>query len=99
MAARCSTPSKRSSGVPRSGARTARSNLPPPPACAPSGDRVAVATTGDARGDGLLELDPVTGGERFLLAGSFGHPAWSPDGRWIAASGDTAQGSGLYLLD
>lgn len=34
---------------------------------------------------GIWILNPRTGERRRLLEGSWGHPAWSPDGQWLAA--------------
>jgi tricorn protease len=62
----------------------------------PSGDRIAV----EARGE-LFDL-PATTGEAKNLTASSGvrerSPVWSPDGKWIAYSGDQSGERELYLL-
>lgn len=69
---------------------------PQPPAWSPSGAQVAFVAR-----PGLHVVVSDGGGQaRLVAAGAFAAPAFSPDGRWLAASGRCAEGpEGLQLVD
>jgi Tol biopolymer transport system component/DNA-binding winged helix-turn-helix (wHTH) protein len=69
------------------------------PAWSPDTTRIVFHRAPGAGEPGLIIVDVADGRESFLASGMYGSPAWSPDGRWIAACGRGDQGTGLYLFE
>jgi len=70
-----------------------------PPAISADGKRVAVIQRRDGR-QSLLVLD-ADGSQRRVVTSAIdirGAVSWSPDGKWIAAGGVAADGSGLFKI-
>jgi len=67
------------------------------PALSPEGDRIAWVR----EGQGLLIMDRVTGRTQVteVPVKAMFTPAWSPDGRFIAAAAEVSGGSRVYLVD
>ncbi len=63
-------------------------------AFSPGGARIAAVTW-----EGLVMIERETGETTQLVPGRFASPAWSADGRFLAASGKTADDEGLYIHD
>jgi Tol biopolymer transport system component/DNA-binding winged helix-turn-helix (wHTH) protein len=69
------------------------------PAWSPDGARIVFQRVSAGGENGLASVEVETGRETLLAAGSFRAPAWSPDGRFVAASGTGREGAGLYLVE
>lgn len=70
-------------------------------AWSPEGDRVAVSVQSAPR-DVVIQIVEVATGRieaTFAGEGPDEHPAWSPDGQWIAFSSSRDGGPALYLAD
>jgi len=67
------------------------------PALSPGGERIAWVR----EGQGLLIMDRVTGRTHVteVPVKAMFTPAWSPDGRFIAAAAEVSGGSRVYLVD
>jgi serine/threonine protein kinase len=77
----------------------AQTGLEGPPAIAPNGQRIAVATRRGSKKN--LRLIASDGSESSLIAPTIdveGSADWSPDGKWIVTGGNDGKGFGLFKI-
>lgn len=68
------------------------------PAWSPDGGRIAYEGVDLPEGSGIFEVDVATEQRRLLAANVFGNLSWSPDGRFLAASGAGPE-TGFVVID